>query len=64
MHVGASWNRDLTYQRAFRMGGEFKTKGVNVALGPVSEVFLLDILTFPIPEPQPMRLYEIDLACI
>lgn len=36
IHVGASWNRELTYQRAFRMGGEFKTKGVHVALGPVT----------------------------
>jgi len=35
MHVGASWNKELAYQRALRMGGEFKTKGVNVALGPV-----------------------------
>lgn len=35
IHVGASWNRDLAYSRAFHMGGEFKTKGVNVALGPV-----------------------------
>jgi beta-glucosidase len=35
IHVGASWNRDLAYQRALHMGGEFKTKGVNVALGPV-----------------------------
>jgi beta-glucosidase len=33
--VGASWNRDLTYQRRLHMGGEFKTKGVHVALGPV-----------------------------
>jgi beta-glucosidase len=35
LHVGASWNRNLAYQRAFHMGAEFKTKGVNVALGPV-----------------------------
>lgn len=35
LHVGASWNRNLTYNRALQMGGEFKTKGVNVALGPV-----------------------------
>lgn len=35
IHVGASWNRDLAYQRALHMGAEFKTKGVNVALGPV-----------------------------
>jgi len=33
--VGASWNRELALQRGTQMGGEFKTKGVNVALGPV-----------------------------
>ncbi|KAF3018171.1 hypothetical protein E8E14_010932 [Neopestalotiopsis sp. 37M] len=35
IHVGASWNKDLARQRAIGMGGEYKTKGVNVALGPV-----------------------------
>ncbi|RDW81921.1 putative beta-glucosidase M [Coleophoma cylindrospora] len=35
IHVGASWNKDLAYQRAYYMGGEFRTKGVNIALGPV-----------------------------
>ncbi|KAF7168862.1 hypothetical protein CNMCM6106_003877 [Aspergillus hiratsukae] len=35
VHVGASWNRDLAYERAHYMGAEFKRKGVNVALGPV-----------------------------
>lgn len=35
LHVGASWNRNLAYKRALQMGAEFKTKGVNVALGPV-----------------------------
>lgn len=30
-----SWNRDLSLQRAIGMGGEFRTKGVNVFLGPV-----------------------------
>ncbi|KAG9230487.1 putative beta-glucosidase M [Amylocarpus encephaloides] len=34
IHVGASFNRNLSYERAFYMGGEFKTKGVHVALGP------------------------------
>lgn len=34
-HVGASWNRNLTYTRGQQMGGEFFRKGVNVALGPV-----------------------------
>lgn len=35
VHVGASWNRDLTYQRARFMADEFKKKGINVLLGPV-----------------------------
>ncbi|EAQ85871.1 hypothetical protein CHGG_07124 [Chaetomium globosum CBS 148.51] len=35
IHVGASWNKVLARQRGFGMGGEFKTKGVNVLLGPV-----------------------------
>jgi beta-glucosidase len=35
LHVGASWNKNLSYQRGYNMGGEFKAKGVNVALGPV-----------------------------
>ncbi|KAH8888446.1 putative beta-glucosidase [Thozetella sp. PMI_491] len=35
IHVGASWNKDLAYQRALAMGGEFKRKGVNILLGPV-----------------------------
>ncbi|KKA30951.1 hypothetical protein TD95_001324 [Thielaviopsis punctulata] len=35
VHVGASWNRNLSYQRAFGMGNEFKRKGVNLLLGPV-----------------------------
>ncbi|CAK7209782.1 hypothetical protein SBRCBS47491_000557 [Sporothrix bragantina] len=35
IHVGASWNRNLTSHRAIGMGGEFKRKGVNVLLGPV-----------------------------
>lgn len=35
IHVGASWNRALARQRAVKMGQEFRTKGVNVALGPV-----------------------------
>jgi beta-glucosidase len=36
LHVGASWNRNLTYDRGFYMGAEFKAKGVSVALGPVA----------------------------
>ncbi|KAF8854339.1 putative beta-glucosidase M [Acephala macrosclerotiorum] len=35
IHVGAAWNKNLAYQRGLHMGGEFKTKGVHVALGPV-----------------------------
>jgi beta-glucosidase len=35
IHLGAAWNRELSYQRASHMGAEFKKKGVNVALGPV-----------------------------
>ncbi|KAL2060995.1 hypothetical protein VTL71DRAFT_9047 [Oculimacula yallundae] len=31
---GASWNKNLTYQRAYQMGGEFRRKGVSIALGP------------------------------
>lgn len=27
VHVGASWNKVLTYQRGIDMGGEFRTKG-------------------------------------
>ncbi|KAL7787358.1 glycoside hydrolase family 3 protein [Trichoderma afarasin] len=34
IHVGASWDRNLTYERGFYMGKEFKVKGVNVPLGP------------------------------
>nr|CEG05557.1 unnamed protein product [Fusarium clavum] len=34
LHVGASWDRNLTYQRGYYMGKEFKAKGVNVLLGP------------------------------
>jgi len=30
-----SWNKELARKRAVSMGGEFKTKGVNVLLGPV-----------------------------
>ncbi|KAK0720828.1 glycoside hydrolase superfamily [Lasiosphaeris hirsuta] len=35
IHVGASWNKALARDRGAGMGGEFKTKGVNVLLGPV-----------------------------
>ncbi|KAJ5808438.1 hypothetical protein N7474_009707 [Penicillium riverlandense] len=35
LHVGASWNKSLAHERGWYMGGEFRTKGVQVALGPV-----------------------------
>ncbi|CEI61924.1 putative beta-glucosidase M [Fusarium venenatum] len=35
IHVGASWNPELTYSRSYYMGSEAKTKGVNILLGPV-----------------------------
>ncbi|KAK0739900.1 glycoside hydrolase superfamily [Apiosordaria backusii] len=35
IHVGASWNKELTLARGKGMGGEFRTKGVNILLGPV-----------------------------
>ncbi|KAM0333268.1 hypothetical protein ACHAQA_001929 [Verticillium albo-atrum] len=34
IHAGASWNKNLTLHRARAMGGEFRTKGINVLLGP------------------------------
>ncbi|KAI1092381.1 glycoside hydrolase family 3 protein [Rostrohypoxylon terebratum] len=34
IHVGASWDRNLTYERAYFIGQEFKAKGINVILGP------------------------------
>ncbi|KAM3516726.1 hypothetical protein NHJ13051_009640 [Beauveria bassiana] len=34
LHVGASWDKHLTYQRGLWMGREFRAKGVNIALGP------------------------------
>ncbi|EPS27960.1 putative beta-glucosidase [Penicillium oxalicum 114-2] len=35
IHIGASWNKTLAYERGWHMGGEFRKKGVHVALGPV-----------------------------
>lgn len=35
LHIGASWNATLAYERAQYMGAEFRRKGINVALGPV-----------------------------
>ncbi|KUI72301.1 Beta-glucosidase cel3A [Cytospora mali] len=36
IHVGASWDRNLAYQRGHEMGLEFRRKGANIALGPVA----------------------------
>ncbi|PSK37432.1 Beta-glucosidase 1 [Elsinoe australis] len=36
VHVGASWNRNLTLQRGRYMGAEYKAKGVTMALGPAA----------------------------
>ena len=33
--TGHSWNKALARQRAQYLGGEFRAKGVHVALGPV-----------------------------
>ncbi|KAH8425060.1 beta-glucosidase [Aspergillus melleus] len=35
IHDGASWNKNLSRQRAFHMGTEFHKKGVHLFLGPV-----------------------------
>lgn len=35
VHVGASFNRKLSAERAYGMGSEFRKKGVNMLLGPV-----------------------------
>jgi beta-glucosidase len=35
IHAGASWNRELTYDRGLHMGREYRRKGVHVLLGPV-----------------------------
>jgi beta-glucosidase len=32
--VGATWNKDLMYQRGAAIGSEFRGKGVNIHLGP------------------------------
>ncbi|EON66750.1 hypothetical protein W97_05996 [Coniosporium apollinis CBS 100218] len=34
IHAGASWNKNLTFDRAYAMGGEFRAKGASIALGP------------------------------
>ncbi|KAL4879545.1 glycosyl hydrolase family 3 N terminal domain-containing protein [Aspergillus karnatakaensis] len=34
LSAGASWNKDMMYQRGVAMGQEFRAKGIEVALGP------------------------------
>jgi len=34
--AGATWDKDLMYERGLAMGREFKAKGAHVALGPVA----------------------------
>lgn len=36
IHVGAAWNKELTYERGYAMGGEFRAKGIHVMLGMLS----------------------------
>lgn len=36
VNAAATWNQDLIYGRALAMGKEFKGKGVNIALSPVT----------------------------
>ncbi|KAF3916655.1 Beta-glucosidase [Dactylellina cionopaga] len=36
IHLGATWDRDLMRQHGVAMGEEFRGKGVNIALAPVS----------------------------
>ena len=35
IHAGASWNKQVVYQRGVDQGGEFRLKGVNLQLGPM-----------------------------
>ncbi|KAJ5128042.1 hypothetical protein N7448_008821 [Penicillium atrosanguineum] len=35
LHIGASWNKSLAHDSGWHMAGEFRKKGVQVALGPV-----------------------------
>ncbi|KAJ6260070.1 putative beta-glucosidase L [Drechslerella dactyloides] len=36
IHLGSTWDRDLMRQQGIAMGQEFKAKGINIALAPVS----------------------------
>ncbi|OHW92216.1 glycosyl hydrolase family 3 N-terminal domain-containing protein [Colletotrichum incanum] len=35
IHLGATWNRNLSYAYGIALGAEFRGKGINVGLGPV-----------------------------
>lgn len=35
IHKAASWNKELTYQTGYGLGGEARVKGVHLLLGPV-----------------------------
>jgi beta-glucosidase len=38
IHIAATWDRDLFYQRAAAIGQEFKGKGIHFALGPMMNI--------------------------
>ncbi|CAF1076326.1 unnamed protein product [Rotaria sordida] len=38
IHIAATWDRDLFYQRAAAIGQEFRGKGVHFALGPMMNI--------------------------
>jgi len=38
IHIAASWDRDLFYQRAVAIGREFRGKGIHYALGPMMNI--------------------------
>jgi beta-glucosidase len=39
--VAATWDKDLTYQRGYALGAEFKAKGSHVGLGNSIVLLLL-----------------------
>ena len=38
IHIAATWDRDLFYQRAVAIGKEFRGKGIHYALGPMINI--------------------------
>jgi beta-glucosidase len=38
IHIAASWDRDLFYQRGVAIGKEFQGKGIHFALGPMMNI--------------------------